>query len=916
MEKTRDPQTRGESKTRLIEQIKIYLQASDYSRALDLLRGTAAEFPNDAELSELEKLAQKGLQRRADADRLITESQELFSQQKYGKALQLLREAYELDKTNSLARSILANALVEHAYSIVETNWWEAETLANEALALNPAHPTAKTIHSRILEQKTKGSVEEWVSQTRKLQSSGNLSAALSQIAEGFIVYPRDPRLLQLHDAIQRDHSVQRRQARRRDLEELRRMESEIEAVADAASKKVFSHRIQAFVAKYSTDGEFLTVANRLQQRLGSLEVAHNISASKPESEENGITDHAPASAVDSAMSAASSKPSSGLDGNRLATTIPVLAKNAPPIPIPSGNVLPGSVNAAAVAPGRVPLSEAPASKISLTLVAGNFVTTPPEPHPPVPQAVTAAAPEHSAQPAKGVSLPSKLKSQASSNSTILILICAAAIILIAAILFFVRNHQAAPLAKGPTPNTTISAPVSTPTVLAPAASVPATSAPVPAATVPAPAATTFEPSLPSTSLESNRRIDSKHKTEPSHDIVSGHNVSDHNTGALLVVAGQDGASVFLNGKLQPQITQAGQLLLPNLDGKDYVVRVSKNGFQDAPQQTIRIRNGEQAKLVFNLQPLPHFASLTIQGGVPGTRVLIDQTSVGAIQQDGTLSASNLNPGDHSIELRKEGFKPRQFAKHFVAGAAISLIAADAALEAAPSQLKITFTPAEAKVAIVKAGELPVMVNSGVSLNVAAGTYTLTARTADRFARSSTFEITAGQSKTLDLSLAPSGMSKWDNPAAWKHETDSFICKGGDYVLYGVTPVSGTFAFSAMASKGRVVQWVLNYTDSKNYVLFQIDDNAFYRSLIRNGEKTNEIIVPDKGDKKTFRTLHIRVSPTEIVHQIKHGDSWTVLDRWTLPGVDLSQGKFGFYIPRSDEVALSSFAFYPDLDLR
>ena len=68
MEKRSEQQTRTESKTRLVEQINICLRSGDYSRALDLLRGTAAEFPNDAELSELEKLAQDGVKRNADAN--------------------------------------------------------------------------------------------------------------------------------------------------------------------------------------------------------------------------------------------------------------------------------------------------------------------------------------------------------------------------------------------------------------------------------------------------------------------------------------------------------------------------------------------------------------------------------------------------------------------------------------------------------------------------------------------------------------------------------------------------------------------------------------------------------------------------------------------------------------------------------
>jgi len=299
--------------------------------------------------------------------------------------------------------------------------------------------------------------------------------------------------------------------------------------------------------------------------------------------------------------------------------------------------------------------------------------------------------------------------------------------------------------------------------------------------------------------------------------------------------------------------------------------------------------------------------------------VLIDQAPVGTIQPDGTLSVSTVSPGDHIVELHKERFKPRQFQKRFDAGGTIVLAATEAALEAAPEamlgELKITFAPPDAKVAIVR-GELLKIVSSGVPLTLAAGTYTLTARTAERFTRSSTLEIIAGQSKTLALSLAPSGMSKWDDPGGWKSEGDSFIRKGGDFVLYGVVPASGTFVFSAMPAKGRLLQWVLNYSDPRNYVLFQMDDNNFYRTVIRNGEKRDEIIVPDKGDKKSFRTIQIRVTPTELIHQIKQGESWTVLDRWTQPGVNLSLGKFGFYIPGNDEVGLSGFAHYADLNIR
>ncbi|HWZ76973.1 MAG TPA: hypothetical protein VNX87_10570 [Candidatus Sulfotelmatobacter sp.] len=900
MGKRSDQQTRTESKTRLVEQINGCLHSGDYARALDLLRGTAADFPNDAQLSELENLAHDGVKRKADADRLITESQGLFAQQKSAEAIQLLRQAYELDKNNSLARAILANALVEHAQALVENDWLKAETLTNQALALNPAHPTAKNILSLLVRKKETSSVEDWVSQARKLQSSGDLFAALAWVAEGLAVHPHDPKLLQIQDAIQRDQEARRRQARRGDLDDLRRMQREIEGAADVAAKQAIAERIQAVAAKHWTDGEILSIANALLLRLGL--VPQDSSSASTRSKGATVILHVPRPSAPKPAPANTSQIAPGQDPPTQAQPTPVQTNQIQPSQVQTSPALPSPTASSQAAPSPIPPEEVhttivapsktPGSKTPLRApVRGKLRPPLPKPSLTATPAATVPVVEPPAPAAKVTLRSSRPTQLARSNSAMLILLAsAAAIILVAAIFFWAQRHQAPQGAK---------APAATAAVPAPAASAPTVSAPAP---------TTPEPSLP----DSGRSPDTAPGKLPPDDQPPAE--SGHNLGTLLVVAGQDDARVFLNGKLQRQLTHAGQLRLPNLELKDYVVQVSKSGFQDPPQQKVRIRKGEEAKLIFNLQPQPRMASLTIQGGAPGTTVLVDQTLVGTIQPDGTLSVSTINPGDHTVELRKERFKSRQFKKHFVAGGAITLAPADAAMEAALGELKITFAPADAKVAIVK-GDLLTIVSSGVPLNLAPGTYTLTARTADRFTRSTTLDVIAGQSKTLDLPLAPNGMSKFDDPGAWKHEGDSFTRKGGDFALYGVAPTSGTFMFSAMLTKGHLLQWVLNYTDSKNYVLFQMDDNNFYRSVIHNGNKTNEIIVPHKGEKKSFRTLHIRVTPTEIVHQIKQGNSWIVVDRWTQPGANLSLGKFGFYIPGSDQVALSSFAHYADLNI-
>jgi eukaryotic-like serine/threonine-protein kinase len=946
LQKRRDQQARIESKTRLVEQVDTGLHSSDYARALDLLQDAAAEFPNDAELAELEKLAQDGVKRKTEAHRLMTEGQELCAQQKSADGIKLLREAYELDENNSLARAVLANTLVEQARSIVEGDWREAEKLAREALDLNPGHPMAKTIRTLILDQKRETFVEDCVSQARKMQAGADLAGALSRIEEGLSVYPREPRLIQIQETVQRDLQTQRRQNRRRDLEDLRRMETEIDAAADAASKHALGDRIRAVAEKYPADGEVLSVANGLLHRLGLLEVTQKSPTGSPDSDSATLTYNTPpVSAPESSLAGTSNVPAP----RSAASKVPAPLARATPAKPPATKAPTATPKPLSPSSTRKPLPKSLqryqtpilAATAAIILLTAIFLFVRRHPTPPVTQEpVVAPATPTPVAPSPEPALPVlKLSSDTSTGKVTfddqppadfqdgqwsLDKIPAGEHKLKfegprgEASFTFSSNAGAPPLLSGPIASKGVTAVVvssasdrlhiysSDSAAKVSLDGQPPLDLPSDGLDLPSISAGAHELSVTRGSEEYKLDIDAE-----SAPMLSAFLESGQNLGTLVIVTGQDKAKVFLNGKLQPQLTQGGQLRIPNLELKDYAVRVSESGFQDIPEQKIHLRKG-QGKLIFNLQPVPHMASLAIQGGTPGATVLIDQTPLGTVQSDGSLNLAAIIPGDHTIELRKDRFKPRQVRKHFVVGQAISLTAPDAALEAAPGELKITFTPADAQLTLAKASETPSKVTNGSPLTLPAGSYTLTVKTADNYTRSSSIEITAGQSKNLDLSLAPSGMSKWDDPAGWKQDKTSFSRKGGDFVTYSISPTSGTFVFSAMLTKGHRLQWLLNYTDANNYVLFQMDDNNFYRTVIHDGQKGEETKIPHKNDKKSFRSLQARVTPTEITHLIRQGDAWVPLDHFTQSGSNLTLGKFAFYIPGSDQVALSTFGHYLD----
>ena len=363
---------------------------------------------------------------------------------------------------------------------------------------------------------------------------------------------------------------------------------------------------------------------------------------------------------------------------------------------------------------------------------------------------------------------------------------------------------------------------------------------------------------------------------------------------------------------------------MANFASRIWNPRTIPSGFQKAdspilPEQKTRIRKGEQARLTFNLQATPHLASLAIQGGLPGTTVLIIyQANVGTVQSDGTLNVAAVNPGDHTIELRRDRYKWKQFKKHFTAGAPVALSAADVALEAAPGELKITFTPADAIVTLSEGAERTIKVTSGNTTSLAAGSYNLNARTADNFIRSATVEIAAGRNEIFGSFSPPRRHVEVGRPN-WLEAGEGRVRPQGRrfrHVAALLTPRARSLSRPSLIRATGCNGWLLNCADAHTRFLYQMDDDNLYRTVVRNGQKGDEIKIPHKSDKKAFRTLMIRVGTSEIVHQIKQGDGSVVLNCFSVPGTYLNQGRFGFDIPGGDQVALANFSHYSDLSAK
>jgi PEGA domain-containing protein len=998
---------------------------------LELLQKAQLEFPGDSELEEMQKLAQAALERADQAQRLMTEGQELCAQHRFEEGLKLLETAFHMDEHNPVTRSVLCNALLEQARSLVDTNWKAAEDLTLRALDLNPAHPQAKSMRTLVQDRKREQFVNECVSQARRLQAAADVAAALAKVEDGLLPYPGESRLVQMHEILQREMAqTQHRQERRNDLDDIRRLQRDAEAASDPSLTANFGRRAQTLAGKYPHDDEFESIAREAAARTAIFGVHPPGSQGQPQapnaggatmlfSPGAGVQDRPaapplssgakPAPARGTKATSPSSRPTASQPAKpeaekgppvwagavasirgftkrlslprvnlRAVAELPLLKSpllkspllKSPKVLGAAGGVFVFVVIAALVIPRIIhpkpahPLVMVPvhvrtvppgaailindevrgSSEVDLQLAPGTYtVTTQMDGY----QAATSALEVRAGSPVSlditilPTPLTFRMTTDVAGGKAWLDDQPAGDVnegqLTLSNLtpgphkLRFFKDKQGASfafeVAQGALP--IVGEKISTTGLHVVVVSAMGHSLKVynsfgkAQLSIDGQSAVELGPSgvelqgiahgphqLLVTQGSDHHAVDVDLGPAPS---LSAFLQSDQDIGTLLVLTGEDKVKVFLDGKLQKRTTEGGQLRIANLEPRQYGVRVAKDGFQDVGEQKIEVRKAEQARLKFVMVAMARLAMLVGQGGIPGTQVFLDHAAIGTVQAEGSFHYSAVSPGDHLIELRKEHYKPRQIQKRFSSSATIALGPAEMMLEALPGELHITFSPPDADVTLTGNGQPLAHLKNGTTMTLPGGSYSLTARTPDGLVRSSVVQVVSGETRSFDLALAPGGMRDWEQPESWTQEKDVYVHRGGNFVLFRTSPTTGTFSFSALLQKGHRLQWVFRYVDDKNYLLYSMDENFFYRALVRNGQPTETAQYPHKTDKKQFRTLQIRVSGNEIVHEIREGNSWVNLDTWSQPGADLSAGKFGFYITGKDQVALSNFRHYAEL---
>ena len=436
---------------------------------------------------------------------------------------------------------------------------------------------------------------------------------------------------------------------------------------------------------------------------------------------------------------------------------------------------------------------------------------------------------------------------------------------------------------------------------------------------------------LPATSLGFDSLAEGAHELELSaggkprrviFDSAEGPSLAaflqtDRNVGGLRIHTGEDDAAIYLDGKKYRRRTRRGRALI-YLYPNQYSVRVEKKGFRAPAEQVVQIRKGEQGRLDFKLTPLPTTATLKIPNGLPGATVLLDGNEIGIIPPNGRFSASNIEPGRRRVTIRKDLYQPQESNQRFEANGAVEV---SGLLESALGTLRVEVSPPDGKahLSLRREGERNDRAIIDSSLQLEAGTYTVTAVAEGFEEYAATIRLEANESKTVRLQLRPLKSQRaarpalrlddWAEAGGWRREGDLLTRSGGGMILAPADGGPGVYEFSVFLRKGRRLEWVVHHVDQNNYALFQIGKNYFHRTEVANGRKSKPFKVPHSLPWNNSVTVQIEVAPDSIVHRLLQNGEWSVIDRWVHTGAEFTAGRFGFHIPRRDHIDLQRFTF-------
>jgi hypothetical protein len=403
---------------------------------------------------------------------------------------------------------------------------------------------------------------------------------------------------------------------------------------------------------------------------------------------------------------------------------------------------------------------------------------------------------------------------------------------------------------------------------------------------------------------------------------------AERNQGVLRVNTGESDVTVYVNGVKTRRATQNGRMVL-YLTPKTYKIRVEKDGFQPVAELSVEIKKGEEAHADFQMTRQPQTGSLVVQKAPAGAEVSLDGASVGNVHADGTFSLNDLKPGNHTVVIKKDSFKPVTRQISVAAGQQLDV---DGTLQALAGTVKVSIAPAEIAAALSwkRDGEDNIQTFTDNPLSLPEGSYTIIGRAPGYEEARTQAKITGGHAAAAALVFRKivatraepvklsHGLADVEKAGGWAHENGVLVRTGGNNIVLPIAPAAGTYTFLATMPKGKRLEWLVNYVDAKNYVIYELNDDHLERAEYIDGKKLNTAKPRLRVKLDQWIQVTVEVTDTAIVTSVQQeANRFPAIERLArdgpslVPTTSFLRGRFGFRVPGKDRLAVNSFTFTP-----
>jgi serine/threonine-protein kinase len=850
LQKRREQQGRDAAKAEWVRRIDRQRETGNLTRALELLDGAEAEFPNDSEFVELRRLTELNLARVQKSEGLAREGQRIYAEGEVEGGLKLLREALEADDQNSSVRTALRDALIDRARAYIPSDWHAAEALIDEALRIDPQHPAARSLRSQVLDGRRDETIEQCAAQARRLQADSQLEKAEGELKRVLATYPGDPRLTIILETVQKElGQTGRRKARLSDLEQLRELHRRAnEANADGELQAIFeqTRQVAGRHAQESSHSEIDSVAREIER---IVQARGGRRDSMPGPAPNTPNAKAPVPTPDLRQRQRSARRGlPALPSNRF-----VRATIAAVVLI--------AVGAGAIAFTRLYGGRAPDTGTAFTRANVRVRTSPPGGHITIDNHEQGVSDVQLALDPGEHQLAATLLGYAPLTRTVTLQSGSSTEIELTLEPLATALRLAAPDLKSGglwlnDIETRIEEGRLTQSIASPGSHVLRIANPLPKQEARI-AFTTAIATLPTVTL-----VDA-----PELQVVA---VTSLGSTARITSSVLNNAAVTINGQPHGTLTAKGVLV---------------SGLTPGRHELTIGAGPEMRRLVFEAGPGPSLdAALYPHRGAVSVPVASESLA----------SGEGSSPGAATVAAR---------------AATVEVI-----------------TEGPLEVTIAKDGEIVQRFTGGAKIALPQGSYSLVARDTAGVSVSDTITVGPGESKTVSVRTVVSGMERFDRPNAWSKLDGWYTRRGGGFVLYDVARPLGRITFTLRPRQSRVlmvrntprVRWVVGFANGTNYILVEMDGRYLYRSQIVGGKKTDlprvEHQIPWDSE---YVNIAIEVTENRLTHHFSLAkDPWKAFDVWdrapasSSPARTFVDGKFGFYLPGSDEIDVSNFSFH------